>query len=82
LKTLLLILEYAPYVLRAVTAVEDIYKSEPGASKKKLVLDAIGAAAGVGESVPDPTLAVISSLIDSTVAALNQLGIFSHGSKS
>lgn len=75
------VLQFFPFVLQAVKAVEDNYKSEPGAAKKQLVLDSVLAAAKVGEQVPQATVALISTLIDATVSALNASGIFTHAPK-
>lgn len=73
---LLLALKYFPYVLQGVVAVEQSIGSQPGATKKQVVLGAITAAAKVGGQVEESHIAVISSLIDATVAALNASGAF------
>ena len=76
MKTLFSVLGFFPYILQAVKAVEDNFASEPGASKKQLVLDSVLTAAKIGEQVPQPTVALVTALIDSTVSALNASGIF------
>lgn len=77
MSTLLTILQYFPYILQAVVAVEGAV-SAPGATKKQLVLSSILNVAKVGEEVPQVTVSTISSLIDSTVSALNASGVFGH----
>jgi hypothetical protein len=72
----LMALQYFPYVLQAVMAVEQSIGSHPGATKKAVVMGVVTAAAGVGESVSDPKVAAISGLIDTVVATLNKVGIF------
>ena len=82
MQTIVSLLEFFPFVLQAVKAVEDNYSAEPGATKKELVLSSVLAAAKVGESVPNATVTLISGLIDSTVTALNASGIFTHAAKT
>lgn len=71
-----LALSFFPYVLASVKAVEDVAGDSSGATKKSLVLNSIVAVAKVGEVVPEAHVAVISSLIDNIVSALNNSGIF------
>ena len=73
---LMLIVRFLPDVLRAVIAVEQAIGSQPGATKKQVVLGAITAAAKVGGSVDEQHVSAISTLIDSTVGALNTAGVF------
>lgn len=73
------IAKFAPVVLAGVVAVENTFASEvPGASKKQIVLDMVQSAAHVGEQFSEPTVQLISALIDSTVGALNKTGEFAH----
>lgn len=80
LSALAIALQYLPHVLVGVQAVEQAV-SAPGQTKKQLVLGAITAAASVGEQVPEQHVQVISALIDTTVATLNQAGVFKTGPK-
>lgn len=66
------ILQYLPYVLAGVQAAEAAVGPGNGGVKRQLVLNAIDAAAKVGEQVPEVHTAAIGALIDSTVATLNQ----------
>lgn len=79
-KFLSLFLKYFPSVLAGVVAVEQsVGSSAPGTAKKIIVLNAIAAGASVGTSVPNGDVAGISALIDTTVGALNDSGVFTHG---
>lgn len=81
MKTLSLFVTYFGAVLEGVKAVEDQFKSEPGASKAKLVLDSIQAAASVaGAAIPEAHVQFIANLINVVVASLNATGIFTHAS--
>jgi hypothetical protein len=71
------IFSYLPFVLAGVIAVEQAIGSQPGATKKAVVLSSIDAAAKVGEQVPQTQVQGISALIDSVVAVLNSTGVFS-----
>ena len=73
---LTLFLKYFPYVLQGVVAVEQAIGSQPGATKKQVVMSAVTAAASVGQTVDEQHVQVVSKLIDSTVTALNQAGVF------
>ena len=76
MKYLLLALQYLPSVLAGVKAVEASLAGLKGADKKQVVLSAVTAAAGVGETVPEDHVKLVSGLIDSVVATLNQSGAF------
>ncbi len=76
MKYFLLALQYLPHVLQGVQAVETAVHGVPGATKKQLVLAGIAAAAQVGEAVPEDHVKLVSALIDSTVATLNNTGVF------
>jgi len=75
---LLNILKFFPYVLGGVTAVEQVAGAVPGATKKQILLNSILTASKVGEQVPVPQVAAISTLIDSVVSELNASGVFTH----
>jgi hypothetical protein len=75
-KFLSFFMKYFPVVLAGVVAVEQAIGSQPGATKKQVVLGAITAAAKVGEGVDESHVEAISHLIDSTVAQLNAVGVF------
>ena len=75
------LLQFFPAIFHAVKAVEDTCSAEPGATKKQLILDSVMAAAKVGETVLQAEVAMISGLIDSTVAMLKASGIFKHAPK-
>jgi hypothetical protein len=76
---LLLAIQYLPAVIIAVKTVEETVQNEtPGTAKKQIILDSIQAATkSLGGSVDPKILAGISALIDSTVAVLNLVGVFS-----
>jgi hypothetical protein len=77
MKWLSLLMHYFPAVLQGVIAVEQaVGSSQPGATKKQVVMGAITAAAKVGGQVDEQHVAAISTLIDTTVGALNQAGVF------
>ena len=76
MKNVILALQYAPHVAAAVQGIEATNAALPGQTKKQLVLTSIEAAAKVGESVPEPHVALISALIDTLVGVLNASGIF------
>lgn len=69
-------LQYFPYVLAGVQAVESTIASAPGATKKATVMAAVQAASKAGETVPEQHVSVISGLIDSIVSTLNTTGWF------
>lgn len=78
-----LALQYLPYVIAGVQAVETAIGKGKGSTKKALVIGAVQAAAQVGESVQGvdkaQTIAVISSLTDTVVSAFNATGVFQTG---
>jgi hypothetical protein len=69
-------LKYTGPVTEAVQAIEATNAGLPGATKKQLVLASITAAAKVGETIPEPHVAIISALIDVIVGLLNTAGVF------
>lgn len=71
-----LILHYFPVVLQGVIAVEQSIGSKPGATKKQVVLGAVVAAAKTAQTVDEKHVQAISAVIDSTVTALNEAGVF------
>lgn len=72
-----LLFMYLPIVITGVMAVETSLKGQaPGATKKKIIIDAILAGALIGETVPEAHVAVISTLIDTVVSTLNKTGVF------
>ena len=76
MKFILLALQFLPHVLAGVQAVEVALAGAAGASKKAVVLAVVGAAAKVGETVPEQHVQLIGSLIDAVVGALNTSGVF------
>jgi len=73
-------LNWFPYVLAGVVAVEAaVAPGTPGATKKSIILNSITAATQVGVQVPESHVAEISAVIDSVVSALNTSGVFNHG---
>jgi hypothetical protein len=78
MKTFLSILQFFPYVIGGVVAVEQAAASVPGTTKKQIVLDSVLVAAKLGEQVPVPLVALISALIDQVVTSLNASGVFTH----
>lgn len=69
---LLIALKYFPYVIQAVVAIEQAIGSQPGATKKQVMIGSVTAAAG--GPVDESHLAVIARLIDTVVSALNASG--------
>jgi hypothetical protein len=76
MKYFLLALQYLPFVLQGVQAVEGTLAGTKGADKKLVVLAAVTAAAHVGESVPEDHVKLVSGLIDNVVSLLNANGAF------
>lgn len=70
------IAKYFPSVLAGVIAVEQGVASAAGADKKQIVITAIDTAAKFGETVNNTDVQLVSTLIDTTVSALNAVGIF------
>ena len=73
------ILQYFPFVLGMVVAVEQTFTSMPGKDKKDVVLASIQNAAKIGEMTPNKNIDAISLAIDVMVQALNATGVFHHG---
>jgi hypothetical protein len=75
---LALILQLLPVVFQSVLSVEQILGNLPGAAKKQLVQATVQATATAAGNAPlaAPVLAATSTLIDSTVSALNTAGVF------
>ncbi len=73
------ILKYLPYILGGVVAVQQAIPTAPGTTKKQVVLNAINAAAAVGEQIPESHIAAISALIDSTVTTLHTTNLLGFG---
>jgi len=78
---ILLALQYAPYVVQAVIAIEQTIRGVPGSVKRQIVLDAIQAgAAGTDEPKPAGLNEhIVGTMIDNVVATLNQSGVFQKG---
>jgi len=72
-------LKFFPHVLGCVAALESAYATIPGDTKKQILVTSITGIAKVGEIVPIPMVAAISTAIDSIVTALNNAGVFSKG---
>lgn len=79
LTVLLNIMKFLPSIIQAVIAVEGAIGAGKGETKKQLVLAAVDAAAKVGETVDQKTVAGISTTVDNVVNVLNTSGFFSHG---
>jgi hypothetical protein len=76
MKTLLLISKYLPVVMGTVAAVEQTVNA-PGSTKAQVALDAIQTVAGIaGQTIPEPHVQLISSLIDGVVDTFNKTGVF------
>jgi hypothetical protein len=78
LKYLMLALQYLPFVLGGVQAVEGSIGQTDGKTKKQIVLSAVSAAAQVAGQVPEDHVKLVSGLIDAVVGQLNASGVFSH----
>jgi len=79
MKALLAFLQYLPHILNGVVAVESALGSGNGATKKQIILNAVVAAAQVGEGVPETHVQGISKVIDATVQVLNATGLAGFG---
>ncbi|GAC1439040.1 MAG: hypothetical protein NVS1B11_36680 [Terriglobales bacterium] len=77
MKLLTSIFSFFPMLLGSIVAVEQNIQA-PGATKKQIVLSSIDAVAQMGEAVPIPMVAMISTMIDVIVQALNRTGVFHH----
>lgn len=73
---LLIALRFLPLVLEAAKAVEAAIGAGRGKEKKELVMGCVQAAAQAGEKSDEKTVAVVSGLVDTTVAVLNSAGVF------
>lgn len=77
MKTLLLISKYLPVVMGAVVAVEQTVRA-PGSAKAQVALDAIQTVSAIaGETVPEPHVKLIATMINGVVDTMNKTGIFS-----
>ena len=63
-------LKYFPFILQGAIAIQGTMPDAPGASKKQILLSALGAAAVVGETIPEAHIQAVSALIDVVVASL------------
>lgn len=71
------IAKYFPTVIAGVIAVEQgVATSASGQSKKQILITAIDTAAKFGETVGNTEVQLVSTLIDTTVSALNATGVF------
>lgn len=77
----LFLFQSLPAILQGIYAVNAALGSGNGATKKQIILNAITAGAQAGESIPESHVQAVSTLIDSTVAALNKSGLL-DGKKS
>ncbi len=82
MKAFLAILQYLPFILQGIVAVQAAIPTAPGATKKQVVLNAITAAASVGEQIPEAHIQGISKLIDLTVADLHTTNQAGFGTSS
>ena len=72
----LLAMQFLPYALQAVVAVEGVIGSQSGTTKKAVVMSAVLAANQVAGTVPESHVKVVSALIDTLVGGLNAAGVF------
>lgn len=78
MKIFLMILSFLPDIIRGVKAVEEVMASAKGSDKKAVIItSAIDAAAKVGATVDNKTVAAVGATIDSVVTQLNNAGILS-----
>ena len=82
MKAFLALLSYFPYILAGIVAVQGSLPNAPGATKKELILNAVLAAASVGEQVPEAHVSAISKFIDVTVATLKGTGLLGFVAKT
>ena len=71
---------YIPLVNSTVQTIEAAMPGSSGQSKFQAALASILAVAHAGETVPNATVQLISSLIDTVVSMLNGLNIFKKAS--
>jgi hypothetical protein len=71
---------FLPLIFRVVMAVEDVLRTIPGTSKKKIAITVISKSADVAEETlgksPDEVEASVGAAIDAIVDGLNQAGVF------
>lgn len=71
------LLQYLPFVIQAVVAVETVYRNAPGAAKRQVVVESVIAVTKIAEGAPDVSVAQIGALTDNVVSSLNASGLFS-----
>lgn len=66
-----------PSILQSVVTIEGAFgKTVPGTTKKQIILNSVGTAAKVlGHPAPPALVAATGTLIDTTVASLNGVGL-------
>lgn len=77
-KWLSILATYVPTVIRVVIGIEQALKESKGETKKQIAIALINAGAEAGVSSDSQHVAAISKVIDVTVDALNQSGVFEH----
>jgi hypothetical protein len=82
MKTLLLISKYLPVVMGTVAAVEQAVHA-PGATKAQVALDTIQTAAQIaGQTIPEPHVQLIASIINGVVETFNNTGVFKKSAEA
>lgn len=69
-------LKIFPYILQSIIAVNELIGRGKGATKKKLVMDAISLGSDIMASGNNASLKLIDKVIDATVQTLNDAGVF------
>lgn len=67
---LLKILQYLPYVLQGVSAIQQVAKNASNESKKAIIMDSVSTAAQLGQTVPQHDVQIISAVTDQAVQSL------------
>ncbi len=79
---LTLVIQYLPFVIKAIIAIESAVKDASGQTKKAIVMAAITAGGSVGEAIPESHIAGISKMVDSTVSLFNATNYVGFGTSA
>ena len=76
MKTFLLISKYLPLVMGTVAAVEQTVHA-PGSTKAQVALNTIQTVSAItGQTIPEPHVQLITSMINGVVDTFNKTGVF------
>lgn len=75
------LLKYLPLIIETIITVNGIIGRGKGAAKKKIVLDAVTEGIRISSEIDNRHVQAISRVIDGTVQALNDAGVFETSTK-